>query len=229
MSGVLDKIRSRGYWDVVIHPVTFNERRIPNILDLFPLVQRLSVTLRGWDFPHIDIQNRPVIGEDHVMQELDWREYIEVWQLYQSGQFFYSGAMRYDWAEDVTGWVPKPPLYSEAKILGIGDTVARFTEIFRFASAFALSDAGDEEIFVSVGLGGLHGRYLWMDHYPGLPSRREHRCTLKEYAQADAFTRANLAAEGDSIALDWATEVIRRFGTDPPRQALEKLRGEFSL
>jgi len=229
VSGLTDKIRSRGYWEVLIHPATFKERRIPNIADLFPLVHRLSVTLRGWDFPHIDVQNLPMFGKDQVMQDVDWKEYIEVWQMYQSGQFYYNGAMRYDWAEDVTGWVPKPPLYSEAKILGIGDTVARFTEVFRFASGFALSEAGDEEIYVSVGLGGLEGRYLWMDHYRGLPFRRGQRCSMKEYIQAQAFTRSELAADGDSIALDWAAEVIKRFGENPPRQALERLRGEFSL
>ena len=56
---VLNKIRSRGYWRVVIRPTTFQEHRVPRYADLFPIIEKNSVQLRGWDYPHIDRSQPP--------------------------------------------------------------------------------------------------------------------------------------------------------------------------
>ncbi len=37
---VLEKIRTRGYWRVVIRPATFEENHIPNDSDLFQIVEK---------------------------------------------------------------------------------------------------------------------------------------------------------------------------------------------
>ena len=55
MSELLEKIRSRGYWRVVIHPASFVEKQVANISDLYPLLQKIAVELRGWDYPHLDV------------------------------------------------------------------------------------------------------------------------------------------------------------------------------
>ena len=67
----LDKIRTRGYWRVVIRPTMFEENHVPNHADLLPIIQRNSVQLRGWDYPHVDYQNPPLTGSDWVGQEFD--------------------------------------------------------------------------------------------------------------------------------------------------------------
>ena len=91
MSELLERIQSRGYWEVAIHPNSFVENRLGNISDIFPLVQRHSVQLRGWDFPHIDLRSGPLIGADWAGQDCDWNEYIESCRMHQSGQFTYLG------------------------------------------------------------------------------------------------------------------------------------------
>jgi hypothetical protein len=50
----LAKIHTRGYWHVVIRPTSFEEKHIPDYADLFPIVEKHSVQLRGWDYPHVD-------------------------------------------------------------------------------------------------------------------------------------------------------------------------------
>lgn len=44
---ILDKIRTRGYWRVVIRPTSFDEDHIPDYADLFRIVEKNSVRLRG--------------------------------------------------------------------------------------------------------------------------------------------------------------------------------------
>jgi hypothetical protein len=78
---VLDKIRTRGYWRVVIRPGVFEQNHIPDDVDLFPIVEKNSVRLRGRDYPHIDYQNPPPRGADWAGQEFDCQDEIEVWRL----------------------------------------------------------------------------------------------------------------------------------------------------
>jgi hypothetical protein len=96
---VLDKIRSRGHWRVVIRPTTFEEHKVPNFSDLFPIVEKNSVQLRGWDYPHIDRSHPPLTGDDWVGQEFDDGDKIEVWRLYQSGQFVHFFEITGDWKD----------------------------------------------------------------------------------------------------------------------------------
>ena len=79
---VLEKIRTRGYWRVVIRPGAFEEKRIPNYSDLFQIVEKNSVRLRGWDYPHVDYHRQPQCGTDWVGQEYDCQDEIEVWRAF---------------------------------------------------------------------------------------------------------------------------------------------------
>src|SRR5438093_8765937 len=99
MSPLLDKIKSHGHWRVVIRPFTFKKTRISEIKRLLPLLEKASVQLRGWDFPHIDRNDPPTIGLDYIGQECDWEDILEIWRFYQSGQFVHISGMRYDWLD----------------------------------------------------------------------------------------------------------------------------------
>lgn len=54
MTGLLRKIGSRGYWHVIIRPSKYKKKRIEDISALFPLLEKLKVRWRGWDFPHLN-------------------------------------------------------------------------------------------------------------------------------------------------------------------------------
>ena len=82
MSELLDNLRSRGYWRVVIRPGTFIEQRVSNISALYPILQKISVQLRGWGFPHLDSRDQPHIDTDWIGQESEWERYLEVWRFY---------------------------------------------------------------------------------------------------------------------------------------------------
>src|SRR5262245_60110812 len=126
---VLGKIRTRGYWRVVIRPSRFEEHHIPNHSELFPIVEKNSVRLRGWDYPHVDRQSEPLRGADWVGQDFDWQDEIEVCRLYMSGQFVHFFTIWGDWKDHSTVW-PAEPGWKPGSCLYYVPTVYSFLEIF---------------------------------------------------------------------------------------------------
>lgn len=222
------QIATKGHWKVAIRPTKFVEERLDDVTQLFPLVQRCSVQIRGWDFPHIDNHNAPLIGENFVSQEINWAQHKEWWRFYQSGLFQYLGGFTLDWFES---WANvSPPVRPElrGKILGVGDVVARFAEFFGFASAYAAASVIEDSAVFEVACVGLAERQLWVDSSNRFPfSPNEYVCRIPEYVQSATFGRQKLIAESESLALQWARELFRRFGWNPSLDILESSRREF--
>ncbi len=223
----MEKIKSHGYWRVLVRPAKYEERRIENVTELFPLVQRLSVRLRGWDFPHIDSHNPPAIGENWAGQDVEWGHHCERWRIYQSGQFVYLGAFTIDWAEDTKNWSPQPPKPPRDSLLGVSDAVCRFAEFFEFASALALSPAGDDPMYVEVGCHGIKDRELWADDPTRFPFSFPKKAFALEFVKKDTIPRATLVAETRAIGNRWAKELFRRFNWDASDQVIEAARSLF--
>ena len=90
--GLLEKIKSRGYWRVNIQPLTATIR-LDTLQKCREVVDKSSVELRGWDFPHIPRKNDQTTGGAPVGSYyegwVDWENYKEFWRMYKSGQFFH--------------------------------------------------------------------------------------------------------------------------------------------
>ena len=157
---VLDKIRSRGYWRVVIRPTTFQERQIPRCDDLLPIVEKSSVRLpnRPWEYPCIDRSGVPG-GDDWVWQEFERGPVIEYWRIYLSGQFVHFFAMAEDWT-DALNSRPAEPGGQSGQENDYLHTIFTFRGIYEFAARLALSPAGAGRMRVEVDLHGLKGRRL---------------------------------------------------------------------
>jgi hypothetical protein len=84
-SDLLEKIRSRGYWEVAIHPGRFDHKRVTSLGHLYPLLQKTAVSRRGWDFPHLDAHQRTHRDIDWIGEETDFANRLESWRFYQSG------------------------------------------------------------------------------------------------------------------------------------------------
>jgi hypothetical protein len=231
-SAVLVKIRSRGYWKVVIRPTTFQARRIASTDDLFPIVEKNSVRFRIWDYPRIDRKGPPQCGDDWAGQECDCQNEIELWRLYLSGQFVHFFAMAEDWM-DQTGTVQTEPERSWGRHLYYLHTLYSLVEIFEFAARLALSPAGDGTMRVEIEIKGLEERQVIMefplDHMPntrcGKPAEASDWKFSQEYPQAELIARprelaalAALAAQdlfekfGMNVSLDILREQQQRIG-----------------
>jgi hypothetical protein len=129
LSDILQKIKLRGYWEVIIRPTEFIDNRIESLSKCKEVVRELSVRLRGWDYPHFDNNNPPTSGIDYVEQSVDWQHKVELWRFYQSGQFLHYFGMWEDWQDQSTIWgsrlTNKP-----GEILSIISAVYSLTEIY---------------------------------------------------------------------------------------------------
>lgn len=212
MSDILQKIKTRGYWDVNIRPTEFLDNRVESLGRCKEIVQELSVQLRGWDYPHFDNNNPPTSGIDFVEQSFDWQDYIEFWRYYQSGQFIHYFGMYEDWQDQRTLWgsglTNKP-----GEILSIIGAVYHFTEIYEFACRLALKGYLAKSCKLSITLHGTKGRTLSM-----LDPRRflsaNYRSALDVIPHDVSVRSENLIAKSAELALDHAVWVFQRFNWD---------------
>jgi hypothetical protein len=219
---LLDKIRNRGYWRVIIRPATFIEKRIPNISALYPLVEKKSVRLRGWDYPHVDSRIPPHTDVDWVGQEFEWDYHLELWRLYQSGQFVHIFGMVQDWRDQSKFW-PAGRGWRSGAILDPKDTVYYFTEIIEFATRLSLTEAGDDQMHIEIETHGLQDRILQYFNDHGQFSQ-PYRASVSSFPYPLDLSRTDLIAEPKKLALDAALELFRRFGWDPSRELLRALQ-----
>jgi hypothetical protein len=219
---LLEKIRSRGYWRVVIRPATFIEKRIPNISDLFPLVEKISVQFRGWDYPHIDSTTSPHSERDWVGQEFEWDFFLALWRIYQSGQFVHTFGLRQDWRDRSEFW-PAEQGWRPGAILGPKDSVFQLTEIMEFAARLVRTQAGDDQMHLQIELQGLQGRVL-QDLNDHGQFRWPYQASIPSFSHALDLSRTNLIVDRKDLALNAAQELFRQFGWNPPREFLRALQ-----
>ena len=152
------KIRSRGYWRVVIRPSGFIAERA-RLRDLEQIARDSVIQLRGWDYPHFPKEG-VTRGNDFIeaLTDVEWLSHIELWRLYQSGQFVHLFAMREDWVEGT----PMAGLgnVKPGTLLSYESTLYTITEIFLFAARLAQRMALGPEVIVEYSLVDLLNRRL---------------------------------------------------------------------
>ncbi len=211
---------------MVIRPATFTEKRVSDISALHHILEKTSVERRVWGFPQLHNLTQPDTGPEWIGQETDWRQHVEVWRFYQSGQFVYYSGMVEDWKEQITLW-PLPNGGQPGLALGIGDVLSRFTEIFEFASRLTFTEAGDEQMHLEVTVKGIEGRTLQLD----LPGRTgfllERKATISEQPYKADLSRVELVTDTRELALKPAAELFQHFGWKPGISLLRDIQSEL--
>jgi len=205
---LVEEIRSRGYWHVVVRPAVFQAGKVEYVA-LKSALEASVVRFRGWDFPHISQGTVVHRDRDWIRQEVTFRHYREVWRLHQSGQFVHMSGMLEDWLPQ-EGSVNFGP----GERLGVGHTLFRMTEVFEFAARLALGSAGDEIMVVVAHLFGLKGRKLWSDKNSplGQMTYDDLVATVPDYRIERRLSRAELAAQSWELAVGATGELFNRFG-----------------
>lgn len=223
MNQLVNKIRSRGYWRVVIRPSRFEERRIADFSELYSIVQRTAVRTVSKYFPWLDNSQPPEAGADSVGQYVDSSPYLELWRFFQSGQFVALAAMTEDWLPDFhfPGHPFSPP---QGEALGDRNVILLFTSVFEFAARLALTSAGDDRMHVEIYAHGLEGRSI----YWGNSNWAAGPATISEFVVPQAEVRRDtLVAEPKELAVKRARELFQRFNYNRPLDQIHRLQDEF--
>lgn len=220
MNTLAAKIKSQGYWRIRIRPAEYVPNRIANISELHPLVRRSSVDIRGWDFPHTDVNLS--VHQSYVTQENDWEHFIELWRLYQSGQFAYLGALVTDWPSHFLRFP------AGGRVVWVEDAIAKYVEVLEFAARLCASPAGSNRMWIEIGVHGLRDRHLTTTSSMAMFLRgRTAAYSDDKFILQGEFSREQLLAETEQIALRWSQDLFRRFNWNPEHEVLEEIRGQF--
>lgn len=214
---VLDELKSRGHWRVTIRPTAYIADRVRELGQLERIMEAAHVRIRGWDYPHTR-QQGPVRGKDWVGSEDTFGHHMDLWRLYQSGQFVHYRAMGDDW-RDVSGLWPAPEGWEVGTGMGWGDAAYQYVEIFEFAARLALSSAGAERMTVRTEVSGIKGRTLINDSRGGWIDWR-HTSNISSYEQQTELSREELVAQARRLGLSAARALFERFGWDVSEEVL---------
>lgn len=227
MTVVLDNVRSRGYWKVVIRPEDFKQDRIASLEQALDIVKKCAVAVqnRGWTFPKVFRADDEVLtGTDWVGQDLDWHIHVELWRLYLSGQFVYLGGIWDDWLDKSIFSTPNPN-WKPGLRLFVGDVIYRFMEVFEFAARLTLTDAGANRMHIEVVISGLKDRVLLL----GMPNRQslDERKLLSDSASyKQSFEREALISQANELALNAASEIFATYQWHPSLDFLKTIQKE---
>jgi len=137
----LAKIKSRGYWQIIIRPITFQKGHISDLSNGLKIIEKCKMSLRGWDYPHMSYEEPAYCGIDYLESIVDWSIHKELWRFYDSGQFVHFRGFKEDWLEESHFDSSQYACSSRTAFDGI-DAIYTMTEIYQFANRLA-----NEQIF----------------------------------------------------------------------------------
>ena len=228
---LLETIRSHGYWRVVIRPGDFYSDRVGDISSLYPILQKTSVALRRWDFPHLDPHMSHRAEQDWLLQSSEVNQYLELWRFDRSGDFSDLMGMEEDWLDRFHDW-PLPT----GSYLDVDNVLLHFTDIFEFAARLSMTEAGGESMHLEIDVFRQQGRVLKVER------RREGSSFLSEDgafflrgygAGGETFSylldvsKTELITTSQELALKPTLGLLQCFGWNPRLQFLRDLQIEL--
>lgn len=226
MTALTDKVRSRGFWDIVIRPEDFVPERLQYEC-LYSVLEGVVVRFRGWPVPMIDRRYPFLQGDDWIGEDIDAHlvSHYEAWRFFTSGQFNHLRAVSADWRE---GREATHGFAGFTDVIEVWEILFYLTEIFELAARLALSNAGGDRMVVEAKLSGLKGRGLVV----GEPNRMEfdipHATSLPEISRAMTMDRHRLVANPRHEAVTMAHQFFVRFGWNPPIDQLKEHQRELT-
>jgi hypothetical protein len=196
---IKSKILSKANWHVIIRPLKFEKEKI-EFSDLDSIVRNCSISLRGWDYPHIQA-TRPYggtsSGPGFIQSETEFTYHIETWRYYQSGLFIHRFAFPEDGWEDPTSFWVLGNLY-------------RITEIYEFASNLAARDALGDRLQVSINIYNTENRSLSFND----PTKElgSYQCKENKLSFSQDYSRTTIVGEAHEVAMDRIISIFQSFG-----------------
>jgi hypothetical protein len=218
---VIDRIRTRGHWDIAIRPEPFRSDRVAYDR-LEETLNQAVVRLRGWPVPFIG--HEPLLhGRDWIGQDIDARglPHMEAWRFFTSGQFAQLRVVSADLRAGAEGNAG-----DASPVIEVWEILFYLTEIVELAARLALSDAGGEQMTIETRLHGLENRLL-----VGTPARELHgnyRATMSSIEGKRTEQREHLLAESRQIAVEMAREMFLRFGFNASEEVLTDYQTELT-
>ena len=214
---LLERIHETGYWRVLMHPVDYEEQRIPTLRRCEEIVRESEVRLRGWPYPYIDDRKGITRGDTYIQSSVDWTYYVELWRFYQSGQFVHHFAQHSDRYGPLSGGL-EGQRRQEARVLNFVEVVYTTTEILEFARGLAYREALGTQSTISIEFHGANGRRV----APPINRMPVHRppATIDSVGWSVTMPAAEIVAEAPRLAIDATMYILEKFNWDDPSRGM---------
>lgn len=216
--GLLEDIKARGHWKVILRPLDAPGDH--NIVDLQRDVTKCSVSLRGWDFPHIATRNDQSSGTEYgsfVEQWTDWYRHREFWRMYQSGQFVWMKVLQEEfYTAEETYRKPDDPFIS---VLG---AVYSITEFFEFAKRMVEDGPYPNGTKLAISLDNTAGRVLWISEGNRMPFLDDYKTTSSTITLEREIRRETILETAVHAANSAIIEFFSHFGWKAPSSRIEE-------
>jgi len=218
-TGLLDRIRSRGYWRINFQPRLLLEEN-SSLAECRAAVEKNALKLRGWQYPYIPVKNDEHQGSlpsgEFFEAWIDWWNHIEYWRSYRSHQFLHYVALREDWFEESDWEKDRAKLIAPGQALGTTRTIWQITEIFEFLSRLGRSNFFPSGAIVSLSLENTEGRQLWVDDPQRMPFLDEKKTGATRIAIKREVATEDFLTEATEIARSVLIEIFDHFGWQNP-------------
>lgn len=218
MQKLIDKIKEKGYWKVIIRPVDFNEKRIINKDECAKIIEDSKIVLRGWDYPHIDSQAGVVrSGPDSVSSFCDWEDggIYEYWKFYQNGQFVHYFSMLEDYRmtkqdkERASRSLRAENVFD--RYLSVISALYSVTEIYLFAANLAKKVGFGKEIEISIELDNVENRVLFFWEEFNRHLFQTYICRYQPITEKRIFKADEIVKIPTELALDFTIDIFKEF------------------
>jgi len=226
---LINEIKSKGYWRVVIRPSEsyYKSDRIA-LEKLSEIVDNNQIQLRGWYYPHIDQGDVSVSSQNSIASGCTGFEGIfEYWEFFTSGQFAHLFSIKEDYIidEPKKEQILKSIFYNRTppadldKFFEVVSAIYRFTEIHLFAANLVqleqYKDVGEFEI--SITIHGVNNRLLFFWDW-GRDLSMPYVCKLKDdqISFNAKYRKEDLIAKCNDIALEKAITTFKMFNWSNP-------------
>ena len=213
LEGIADsKLRELPHWVVALRPTSYSKKRIPELGELQRLVRASAVSLRGWNFPHIN-EGYVTNFSDGFQAVTDWKDspfgrHVEGFRAYRSGLFV--------WGSDL--WEENASEYRNRSVLSFLGVIYGVTEWMTFAQryyeAFLPIEAA---IRVEMTLTGTMNRSL-IATYPAVPMPLDFTARIDTVSANEQVEMTELRSDTQGVARKLIKDIFELFNWNNPRE-----------
>lgn len=222
----IEKIKSHGYWRINFQPIVATIK-LKDFKSCRELIEKNSVKLRGWDFPHIPRRQ----GENGGSGVTDncyeaWEEFgvhKEFWQIFKSGQFLCYRALGEDWFSEDSWYKDLSERIKPDTSLGvIGSVIYQITEVLEFLSRLTHDGIYNEGVKVNIALQNTKGRILWIDSSDRAPFFYERKTQANEIKFSKIYNKNEVIENPKKLAREIILEVFDYFEWEPTEEQITR-------